>query len=303
MDQKNDNGKKVKEATSAFFQKVSEMGKKAADGIQKGAQAVSEKAKADGHDRKMKKYNPLTPEEFKSESFNIPNIIKIVDDADRRDIDFCEGAIGWRGFVKGVEILYLYDEWVKESGIQFFPVQKCNDTYCVDPFDRKLFVQAESIFERTNCEKIAELQNIARCLGAKSCTIKIMEANKINEKNSSEISVKEKGAAIGVSNQSHVMQGVCASGENKTVFKWNNKIVRPQLKWFAHNSTILNLIDQRCSKKGSVKTYFLELKGSSSISMSKKTACAVDKIIKANGAIEKASSRENSSVLIFNVEF
>lgn len=98
--------------------------------------------------KKIEKYNPLFPDEYHSENFKIPNVIAIVDDAVRRGIDVCEGAIGWRKTVNDVEILYLYDEWIEESNIQFIPVAKCDDVYCVDPFDRSKFIKSDYIFKK-----------------------------------------------------------------------------------------------------------------------------------------------------------
>ena len=113
--------KKGAEAVSGFLQKTSDKSKQAIADVQAGAVAISEKSRQDSYQRRLKKYNPLFPEVFHSEEFNIPNMIMIRDDAERRGIDVCEGAIGWLGKVGGMEVLYLYDEAVQESGIKFIP--------------------------------------------------------------------------------------------------------------------------------------------------------------------------------------
>lgn len=301
MDQKNDN--KAKDATSAFFQKVTGFGKKAADGIQKGVQAMSEKAHADSYERRMKKYNPLFQEELKNEDFNLPNIIEIVDDIAIREIDVCAGAIGWRDTVNDITVLHISNKHIEDIGVQFIPFAQCNDVYCVDPFNHIGYIKAQEIFKQANDEKIAELEHIAYCLGAKKCTIEIAEANEEYDHSAASLQFKFKGISAGVSDQSHFARGTKASGKTETLFPGNDQLTRPTLKWFAHNSNILNLIEMRCSEKAAIQSKSLELQGSSCASMSRQTACAVDKVIKANGAIEKASGRENSSVLLFNVEF
>ena len=91
-------------------------------------------------DQRIRHYNPLFREKFFSKEFTLPNVIQIVDDAVRRGVDVCEGAIGWTKKVGGVEILYIYDEFVKESGIKFVPFVKCDAVYCVDNFDRNKFI-------------------------------------------------------------------------------------------------------------------------------------------------------------------
>ena len=67
----------------------------------------------------MKQYNPLFPEEYFSDTFFVPNIIRIVDDAVRRDIDVCQGAIGWRENKKGTEKNYENHE---QDGNKHIPI-------------------------------------------------------------------------------------------------------------------------------------------------------------------------------------
>ena len=107
-----------------------------------------EKSKADSYARRMKKYNPLSPDQYKSDIFNLPNIIMIVDDAVRRGIDVCEGSIGWLSKESGVEILSLYDEAVEFSGIQFVSAVTCNAPYYVDSFNRNRFIRTDCIFTK-----------------------------------------------------------------------------------------------------------------------------------------------------------
>ncbi|MDO5413965.1 MAG: hypothetical protein Q4F78_00745 [Bacillota bacterium] len=68
--------------------------KELAENVQSTASDLAEKAKNDAYLRKLKKYNPLFPDKYNDASFDRPNLITIVDDAVRRDIDVCEGAIG-----------------------------------------------------------------------------------------------------------------------------------------------------------------------------------------------------------------
>lgn len=131
--------KKGAEAVSGFLQKTSDLSKKTIADVQANAAALSEKTKQDAYLRRLKKYNPLFPDEYKSAEFNIPNMIMIRDDAERRGIDVCEGAIGWLGKEGGMEVLYLYDEAVSFSKIQFVPSADCNAIYYVDRFDRNRF--------------------------------------------------------------------------------------------------------------------------------------------------------------------
>lgn len=319
--------KKFSAAFSAFAQKTADFGKKAADGMQKGAKAFSEKMKQDSYERRKKKYNPITMREFKSKSFNLPNIIKIVDDAVRRDIDVCEGAIGWLDKENETEVLYLYDEAVANSGIEFLPTVGCDQIYYVDHFDRSKFIQVESIFERSHSERLAELERIAYSLGAKSCLIEIEYADaeslstsrsaglthsfstKIKNDENGGKSENEQKISVGIDNSRSLSNH--RSGKARTYFSGNAEPIRPELKWFAKDESIKGLIEMRCSSSNSIRSRTLVLEGSTSATMSYHIACSIDGLLK-QGATRKIQSkfsmatkaiRENSSKLIFDVEF
>lgn len=146
--------KKGAEAVSNFLQKTSDFGKKTVSDVQAGANDLSEKMKQDSYQRRLKKYNPLFPDVYQSNTFTLPNMIMIRDDAERKGIDVCEGAIGWLGNESGMEVLYLYDEAVPTSGITFVPSADCDAIYYVDKFDRKKFIRTDYIFKLAHDERL-----------------------------------------------------------------------------------------------------------------------------------------------------
>ena len=308
--------KKGAEAVSGFLQKTSDLGKKTVSDVQAGAVALSEKAKQDSYMRRLKKYNPLFPDVYNSEGFNLPNMIMIRDDAERKGIDVCEGAIGWLNSDSGMEVLYLYDEFVPHSGITFIPSADCDAIYYVDSFDRKRFIRIDCIFKKAHEERLAELKHVAACLGAKSCTIEINES-------SVEVSSAKKKAAFG---SSGIFNGVKAStaesaeqntsskvaaqrsGKIHVQFEGHTNPQQPTLKWFANDDIVKNLINSRCSGKNLLKLETLELSGSSSATMSQKTACSIDNAVgtmKLAGSsdMETQAIKENHSTLFFSIEF
>ena len=95
--------KKGAKAVSGFLQKTSDFGKRTISDVQAGATDLSEKMKQDSYQRRLKKYNPLFPDMYKSVSFNLPNMIMIRDDAERKGVDVCEGAVGWLGNESGMD--------------------------------------------------------------------------------------------------------------------------------------------------------------------------------------------------------
>jgi hypothetical protein len=204
-----------------------------------------------------------------------------------------------------VEILYLYDEWIHSSGIKFVPVAKCDDVYCVDPFDRSRFIKADSIFGKSNEEKLAELEHIAYCLGAKYCSIEIAEDSCNVENYKVSVDAKTQNPSASVQNQLSSKATNTQSSKTISHFKGSDEPKMPNLKWFAYDDNIIGLISMRCNEKNSIKSKSLELKSSVAATMSKKTAVAIDKLLKTKGSVsmEKQAIHEHNTKLIFEIEF
>lgn len=294
------------------WDKASDIGKKVAVGAQKGAKVLADKTKSALYASQMKKYNPLFPKQYQSKDFHLPNMIVIVDDAVRKNISVCEGAVGWLNSDAGMEVLYLYDEWIKESGIQFIPAVNCDSAYYVDQFDRNRYIRVDCIFSKAHEEKIAELEHIAYLLGAKSCSIEMVEAvseiaitNKKQEFHSKADGDKitenfEKNFHRAISNQ--------RSGRKITEFQGHSIPARPTLKWFANDDTIARLIEMRCSDVNSIHSTTLELAGSSSATLSQSQATAIDSVInkinsQVSSSMQTQANKEYSSKLIYVIEF
>ena len=308
--------KKEKEAVTKFLQKTSDFGKKTVSDVQAGAVALSEKTKQDSYLRRLKKYNPLFPDVFYSVEFNLPNMVVIRDDAERRGIDVCEGSIGWLNNESGMEVLYLYDEAVSDCGLKFVPSAECDAVYYVDSFDRKRFIRTDCIFKKAHEEKLAELKHIAHSLGAKSCTIEISESDVEVNVSKKKVSISGGGLFHGakVSSSESAEQNASAkisnrrSGKITSTFEGSNTPKMPVLKWFAHDEIILKLIDSRLNSDNSIKTETLELDGASSATMSQKTAYAIDNAVgamklKGNSSMESQAVRESHSTFLFSIEF
>lgn len=306
----NEEKKNGKEIMSNILHKASDIGKKVADNVQKGTQALAEKAKSDQHDRKMKKFNPLFPKEFKSKNFHLPNIIQIVDDATRRDVDVCHGAMGWREKINGTEVLFLYDEMLQASGVQFIPAATCDAVYYVDNFDRTKYIKTDCVFSKSHEERLAELEHIAHCLGAKKCSIEIIEMDKGNESVSRKIgaSIKSNTVSASQSYASTSSNATHLNGKTVTNFEGNNLPERPTLKWFAHDENIKNLIEMRCTANNVIRSRQLELAMASSATMSQATAATIDIVLfktknKSTISMESQATSEHLSKLIYNIEF
>lgn len=280
-------------------EKLAGLWKSTKEGISKGAKNVSEFTQKTIHEQKMKYYNPLFKEEFKKKSFKLPNVIQIVDDAERRDIDVCEGAIGWTSMVNDVEILHIYEEYATLCKVQFIPFEKKDIVYCADNFDKSKYISVDTIFDKSMNEKLTELENIAYCLGAKRCSIELAETDMEVENSQVKIGTKKTSA----NNASSSVSASKQSGKNTSTFAGHNNPTRPELKWFKHDDNINALIDRKVADNDSVTYKVLELKGSFSATMTRNIACAIDKIARCNISVEKKAIKEHSSTLIYEIEF
>ena len=299
MDNKenNERAEKTKEAFSSFWQKTSDMGKKAAE----GAKAFADQTKKNIYDAQAKKYITVTHKDLKSKSFIIPNIIEIVDDSSNRKFITKENAIGWIEQHEGVDVLHLYSACAKKCNIIFVPLAQRDSVYCKDNFDHSKFIDANQVFGKATEEKLAELEHIAYSLGAKSCSVEIIETDSNVE--SFSISAKINVARGNSCTVSKI--GKKQSGKTMSYFEGNTVPKEPQLKWFAHDENIKRLIEMRCADCNSIKSKSLELKGSSSATMSKKTACAIDNVLKIKGgfSMESQAIKEHSNILVYEIEF
>jgi len=255
----------------------------------------------------------LFPERYNSDSFAVPNLIMIVDDAVRRGIDVCEGSIGWTANESGVEVMYLYDEAVDFSGITFVPSATCDSIYYVDSFDRKKFIRTDYIFSKAHEERLAELKYIAYSLGAKFCSIEIRESTYSTraQRIKADVSVGFKG----VSSKEHMDQAVVStdrsdrSGSTSVEFQGSDTPQRPTLKWFAYDDNIQKLIEMRCGGLNAIRSETLELSGSSSATMSRKAAYSIDMALGKMGggktgiSMDEQAEKEHQSKLLFHIEF
>ena len=299
---------RITETTAVMVQKTVDTSKKVVIDTKNNVEGAIEKVKNASLLRKLKKLNPLFPEQYQSKEFNLPNMIMIVDDAVRRGNKLCEGAIGWLSKDSGVEMLYLYDEAIAFSELKFIPAPICDAIYYVDSFDRSKFIRLDCIFSKAHEEKIAELKHIAYCLGAKRCSIEINESQL-------DVSVQKRSALANESvYESHTQeimetdlkQSGCdsRSGRVEIEFEGNMDCIEPELKWFTYDDNIKRLIEMRMRNSNFIKSETLELSGASSATMSRKTAYTIDSAVGGGGvSLTSQAEKEHHSKLIYRIEF
>ncbi len=288
--------------------------KKTVATIKMGSEKCIEKIQVAEKEALLKRYNPLFPEAYTDSNFAIPNVIVIVDDAVRKGIEVCKGAIGWISKEKGVEILHLYDEAIEFSGLKFVPTATCDTVYYVDAHNRKKFIQLDNYFNYTHEERLAELQHIAFCLGAKRYSVDVVESKrrKTKTQTKTELDASCKKIKGQISAETEVSSGydISMMAGAKASFHGEREVVMPNLLWFAGDNNILNLIAMRCSSNDSsgLSEYNMEIRSANSASMSLSVAAKINAAIWGMGIklscdIKQMSEEEHNRTLIYKLEF
>jgi len=296
--------------------KVSEAGKNVASVAKDGVQSLSDKAQELSSQAKVKqleellrKFPPVSLEEFSKSTFAMPQLIQIVDNALKQEISEYKGVLGWSGKEDSVEILHLYHASVPDSHIRFLPSVACGSVYCAHPFDEQCYISLDNYFSYIQQAKLAELQHIAFSLGVKHYWVELVETT--SQSDNSKIAVSLSGMKVATGNAERAMQS-SAYSQSKSLAEMSFSESRdpqpPELHYFAQDENIKELIEMRCSadKKSMLTSYTIELNNSSSAAMSATTAAKIS--IAANkmgvgSSFQAQSAREQNSKMIFKMEF
>ena len=296
--------------------KVGEASKSVANVAKDGVQSLSDKAqelsslaKAKQLEELLRKFPPVSREEFAESTFAMPQLIQIVDNALKQEIVEYQGTLGWSEKEDGVDILCLYQAYAPDSRIRFLPSAICGAVYCAHPFDEQCYISLDNYFTYIQQAKLAELQHIAFSLGVKHYWVELVEA--ASQSDNSKIAVSLNGLKVAQGNAEKAMQS-SAYSQSKSLAEMSFSESRdpqpPQLHYFAQDENIKELIGMRCSsdKKCTLTSYTIELNNSSSASMSATTAAKISIAANKMGAgrsFQTQSARELNSKMIFKMEF
>lgn len=237
-----------------------------------GAKAVVDVAQKGIKDLNEFIYKPVFPDEYKSPDYKIPKMIVIKDEASRKGIDVCKGAIGWADKIGELEALCMYDDWAKTCGLSFMPTLTLDTAYYVHPFDSSKYVRVEDYITTMKKDMDAELADVAYCLGAKSYKIEHTEKKsrsfhvKGHSKNSGSAPLLVDGDPVQASldGKGKVSFGYAHESECheflQQTFAGEAKASVPELRWYKDDSSVNQLIKTRCSEGMNVsKTYRCEI--------------------------------------------
>lgn len=266
-------------------------------------------------------YKPVFPDEYNSPDYKIPKMIVIKDEASRKGIDVCKGAIGWADKIGELEALCMYDDWAKTCGLSFMPTLTLDTAYYVHPFDSSKYVRVEDYITTMKKDMNAELADIAYCLGAKSCKIERTEKKsksfhvKGHNKNSGSAPLLVDGVPV----QASLEDKEKASFEYTDGSEWHEsfqqtfageaKASAPELRWYKDDSSINQLIKTRCSEGMNVsKTYRYEITNTYSscvgMGLAKKLDGALAAIkIGQKGKLQSDLKKDSKMEYVYEVNF
>lgn len=284
----------------------------AKDGVQSltdKAQELSAQAKVKQVEELLRKFPPVSREEFAKRNFAMPQLIQIVDNTLKQEIAQYKGALGWSGKEDSVDVLHLYYASVTDSQIRFLPSATCDAVYCAHPFDKRCYIRLDNYFSYIQQAKLAELQHIAFSLGVKHYWVELVETT--NQSDSLNTAVSLSGLKVAKGNAERATQSSTYS-QSKSLAEMSFSESRdpqpPELHYFAQDENVKELVEMRCSadKKSMLTSYTIELSNSSSAAMSATTAAKISIAANKMGAgssFQAQSAREQNSKMIFKMEF
>lgn len=302
---------KAAEAGGTISEKAADAGGLLAARAKEGAQLAAEAQL----EAKKKRYAPVFPEEYRDPHYDLPHMIVIEDEDQRKGIDVCEGAIGWLSVAHGTEVLHLYHAFVGESGLVFHPLPQIGGVYMLDVSGTGRFMSLEGYFQEVQKEKMAELQNVAYCLGAKYCKLETHEVQveRTAAKKKTKLTARA-GALDAVSATAEAERNETAKEDRRMLFErrfsGSDEPERPQLRWYKSSIEINNLIEMRCSEQpvNEIHEYVVNIDCRSSASLNQARAANIDKVLKGlkislGASLKEESVRESSQAMVFTILF
>lgn len=239
----------------------------------------------------------------------IPSIICIVKrDKKRSENVVCSGSVGYRMTVKGVDMLYLFEDSVSQLGMRFYPAIS-ETIYYLDPYQDNFYICLDDYFDYLKKVRVNELEVVAQDLGAKRVQITFKEHKKAFFTKSARVDAAVEKVKISNSygNASNEYSSVEVAADVK--FSGQDTPVKPKLVYFKNESDIEKLVQMRTENsknKIESKTYRFQCNKSSGIK--EKDAARIDAVLyqlKCSGTatISSEAQRESRTELEYSIEF
>ncbi len=284
----------------------------AGQGIKSGTDALNKSIADSRLDKEHKTLRPVFAEELSDvfiDAGQLPNMIRVVErDKKRAESTVCEGSVGYRESIKGMDILCIYEDCSAQLPLHFHPIAEKGIFYA-DPRQQRLFVNLDDYFEYLKTGRVNELEMVAQKLGAKHFQITFREHQKFSMKKSgkAEMETPKFGDATASMDR---MTNEYASVEIAAdiVFSGHDAPVVPELVYFKNESDIEKLIQMRTGgSENRIRSKTLHFKCSKSTGIKEHEAAKIDAVLShlkytASESFTSEVQRENHTELEYKIE-
>lgn len=260
--------------------------------------------------QRFEKYRPVFIGSLDDGSLVYPEMVQLVDNDKRMEIDGFRDAIGYQRTIQKQNLLDIYKKDIDKFSLSFYPDQSLS-IYYVHPLDSKMYIDIREYFKFLKEARVAELEQIAQALGAKHFRVSIMEESNTTgiKKNKGDAKLgilkNKMGVKVDVEQAEKEYQFVGVAAESTFPGKAPTE---PVLKFWKNNIAINTLVKQRLSEDNPLtsKTYRLDYNTSTGIR--EKEAAKIDGALKAlkfsgAGSISEEVKKENKKRFEFVIDF
>lgn len=260
-----------------------------------------------------KKYCPVTLEEYHSEEFIMPKMVRILEKDPHEGLESCAGAIAYTPLVANKNLFQIIKKNCKDTGLKFYP-NKDQIIYYRNPYEDNLYLNLEDYFDYIKKKRVNELEMIANKLGAKHIKITIKEEKKTLVSASAGKKIGAKGKVEGVKAGTSEGKKIDFSADNFTVLEIaldhkfeGGKPEIPELTYYKNDPDIESLIEMRMGNNPSKeKTYMLKFSQASDINLT--AAMDIDAVLDklqltASASVRSEVEREKRLYFEYHIEF
>ena len=299
---------KLKEFASAVGTATKGAVSSVSENVRDGSEQLANYIDKTKYENDRKRLCPFFMEDLRSEDFSLPQMIRLVDQDERRTNRACDGAIGFETNTKEMKVLNMYIENESMLGISFYPFVK-DTVYYVDPCHPNFYIALDDYFSYLKKVRVDELQTVAQNLGAKHVKISLKECKKStsNQNGKGKLNILKTGVEASVQMSSNQMSTIEVAAE--VDFSGGTAIREPKLEYFKAESDILALIKMRMDPNGNqilTKTYSFSYSNSSGIQVN--DAVKIDaalKLMKCNmgSSVVNEARCESNMILEYSIAF
>ncbi len=237
------------------------------------------------------------------------SIIRIVPRDKKREMNIvCNGAIGYRETIKGIDLLSIYEEYAKDLGISFVP-NISQTFFYVDPFKEGMYVALDEYFTYFKKQRVNELEMVAQKLGAKRVTITFKEHERNFVKKNASGNVKVQQNSVSASYDGENANEISMEIAADIVFSGHNEPIEPKLCYFKYESDISRLIQMRLDQSTNqiqAKTYKFQC--SQTLGIKESVAAQIDGVLHqlkcvGNASVSEETRKEGRTTLEYYIEF